>query len=234
MGIFKRNSTNISTFTTAWISLSSEYKSVTAGLVVLGPVDASNGVRRAGVVCSIDARWKEALHTLTATEEGTVYVNLTDAGGSSDNPSFLDGRIVDPDGNGRWRHIEADYDWLQGLTPIVPSLFTHTGSSGHTTALGNLLLAAGFDLEGPSSQTEEDSIEDIETILSTAIADAVSRIGLGQQYGLIEKSEISGAECLNHPWSSAPSPEPLEGSQRTSLTFTGYLTGNISAEHFRH
>ena len=226
--------TNITTFTTAWIALSSEYKAVTAGLVILGPVDASNGVRRAGIVCSIDARWKEALHTFTATEEGTVYVDLPDAGGSSDDHFFGLQRIVPPDGNGNWRHIVADYDWLQGLTPIVPSLVTRPGSSGHTTALGNLLLAAGFDLESLSTQMEEVAIKDIETILSTAIADAVSRVGLGQQYGLIRKATISGAECLNYPWSSVPSPDSLEGSQRTSLTFTGYLTGNISTWHFKY
>ena len=226
--------TNMTTFTTAWIALSSEYKAVTAGLVVLAPVDASNGVTRAGVVCSIDARWKEALHKFTATEEGTVYVDLPDAGGSSDNPFFGNQRIVPPDGNGSWRHIVADYDWLQGLTPLVPSLVSRPGPPGHTTALGNLLLAAGFDLEGPSSQTEEVSIKEIETILSTAIADAVSRVGLGQQYELIDKSTISGAECLDHLWTRVPSPEPVVGSHRTSLTFTGYLTGNISTVNFRY
>ena len=174
------------------------------------------------------------MHKFTATEEGTVYVDLPDAGGSSDNPFFGNQRILPPDGNGSWRHIVADYDWLQGLTPLVPSLVSRPGPPGHTTALGNLLLAAGFDLEGPSSQTEEVSIKEIETILSTAIADAVSRVGLGQQYELIDKSTISGAEFLDHLWTRVPSPEPVVGSHRTSLTFTGYLTGNISTVNFRY
>ena len=224
--------TNISSFTTVWVALPSQHEAGTAGLVILGPADISKGFDRAGVVCSIDARWIKALHTFTATEEGAGYVSLLEARNFSKYPLFESQRIIPPNENGFWRRITADYDWLQALTPIVPSLASRSNSLEQTTELGNLLLAAGFNLELPSFQMGVVPIKGIESILSTAIADAVSRIGLEHRDGFKEIQTSSSARCINYPW-AAPCPEPVEDIHRTPLTFTGYLTGKYSMRLFR-
>jgi len=75
--------TNITALTTLWIPLSDEMTSVTTGLVILGPQNSTNSTERYVVVCSIDAWWNTAEHTMTEsfiTALGNVGDSIAAAG----------------------------------------------------------------------------------------------------------------------------------------------------------
>ena len=75
-----------------------------------------------------------------------------------------------PNDNGDWRHIAAETEWLEALTPIVPVWMneakTAVNQSFMTTALANLNVAADIGLQSPdvSNAVNQTWVQHIESI----------------------------------------------------------------------
>ena len=205
--------------------------SVTAGLVVLGPLTSDSATQRFGVACSIDARWNRATHILTKSSTNALghsgpFVSVAQ-NGARNNQDLVTKAL--PIYNGDWRHIYAETEWLEALTPSVllwtKAAKTASNKSAVTTALANLYAAGDVNL---SSGNHKDAlVPQIESITSTAMADAISRVGLAQQYDTFKYYASFGKQCSNIKYSGArhfcSGPPPSD--QFTLLAFNGFLTG---------
>ncbi|CAD6590448.1 MAG: hypothetical protein ASARMPREDX12_004370 [Alectoria sarmentosa] len=222
--------------TTVWIPPKSDMESVTTGLVILGPLASTSATERFGVVCSIDGRWNKAMHVLTG--KGNTVVSLANQASISVVQSGKRSDRVIPNNalpinDGSWRHIAAEQAWLEALTPLVPQYLneakTALKESTMTTALANLFIAANILLRTDNLTSSEERywIQNIETVTSTAMADAISRVGLGQQYDTHQYYTSFGTECTGiggaSPRKWCPGPPPY--NQSSLLAFHGFLTG---------
>lgn len=223
--------TNMTEFTTVWIPATRDTGSTTTGLIVLGPLSSFNTTQRHGVTCSVDARWNKAQHvsaelSLSGFGRDTFSIS-TIRGGEQDN--IITKAL--PIDDGSWTHISAEKSWLEALTPQVPlrSKDSMKTTSRTTTALANLIAASGVNWNKTkiSSKAAESDIMNIETVVSTAVADAVSRVGLARQYRSPKYYASFGTECT-HLSAELPQifcPGPPLPSNYTPLTFHGYQTG---------
>ena len=106
---------------------------------------------------------------------------------------------------------------------------TALNKSTLTTALANVFIAGDIRLktEPLTGSGQSHWIQDIETITSTAMADAVSRVGLGQQYNTLKYYTSFATECTRirgaEPREFCPGPPPY--NQSSHLAFHGFLTG---------
>lgn len=228
--------------TTVWIPANPDMESVTTGLVILGPLTSTSATHRFGIVCSIDGRWNKAKHVLTGSGNAvTAWGNMAYDNTGSDisvvqsgqrnNEAILTKAL--PINDGSWRHITAEQGWLDGLTPLIPQWMdeakTALSKSTMTTALANLFIAGDVRLKTDNLTEGEGRnwILNIETITSTAMADAISRVGLGQQYNTIKYYTSFGTQCTSirgaTPRKWCPGPPPY--TQSSPLKFHGYLTG---------
>lgn len=226
--------------TTVWIPASPDMESVTAGLVILGSLNSTFESQRFGVVCSIDGRWNKAKHVLTGNANTGLGSKSYDndggdisvvQNGQRNNQAILTETLPLDDGN--WRHIKAEQGWLNALTPLIPQYMeeaeTALNKSTMTTALANILIAGDVRLntDNLDSVNARFRIQYIETIISTAMADAISRVGLGQQYRAFKYYTNFGTKCKRiqsaggRTW--CPGPPPYDQSSR--LAFRGFLTG---------
>ena len=229
-----------------WIPPKSDMESVTTGLVILGPLASTSVTERFGVVCSIDGRWNRAMHVLTgngnavAALANKASVSVVQSGKRSNRVIPNNALPID---DGSWRHIAAEQAWLEALTPLVPQWMdeakTALNKSTMTTALANLFIAANIWLrtDNLTNTVEKYWIQNIETITSTAMADAISRVGLGQQYDTSQYYTSFGTECTGiggaSPRKWCPGPPP--NNQSSLLAFHGYLTGECvtTTERYR-
>lgn len=186
--------TNSTSLTTVWIPYSGK-ASITAGLLILGPVATPNSSERFGVVCSIDARWRQIEHSLVTSNSvalgssgAPVQIHV---GGPYINKRLIGNRAL-PVNDGTWEPISASSEWLSSLTPLEPAVAVGLpipNISTMTTAFANIMITAGIALDTNNTTDLHDKTPDpssmwiqrIETIASTVFADAVSRIGLQQQ-----------------------------------------------------
>ncbi len=190
MGAGKRTFTNVITITTVWIPTSSHTDSTTTGLVVLVPLSSKNVTERFRVACSIDARWNKAQHQKTASSRGLgskgSFVGTKGSEMRSNGEIHTKALLID---EGRWTRISAEQSWLDAPTLLVPvwagkTLTTASKSETSITALPTLVIAPSVSLTtaNMTNSAEQWWISEIETVVSTAMADAISRVGLAQQY----------------------------------------------------
>ena len=234
----KHSLTNLTGLTTVWVP--TNMSSVTAGLVVLGPLTSGSATQRLGVVCSIDARWNRARHIMTPSQSKALgnsgqFVSLVLSAKDLDQHNKTTALPID---NGDWKHIAAEPEWLEALTPIVPVWMneakTAVNQSFMTTALANLYVAADIGLQSPNVTNAMDQtwVQHIESITSTAMADAVSRVGLAQQYDTLKYYTSFGRECSRFKYAGprqfCPGPPPYD--QFSLLSFRAFLTGKHRSE----
>lgn len=213
--------------TTVWIPATPDMESVSTGLVILGALNSTSATHRFGVVCSIDGRWNKAKHVLTGTID-TGDISVVQSGRREGEAIMTDALPIN---DGSWRHITAEQGWLDALTPLIPQYMdeakTALSRSTMTTAFANVLIAADIRLK-----TDNDSdqyIQTAETVTSTAMADAISRVGVGQEYDNHTYYTSFGTECTGiegaSPRKWCPGPPPY--NQFSRLAFHGFLTGEL-------
>ena len=241
---------NPETVTTVWVPTNANMTSVTVGLLVLGQ-QAVNASQRGGIVCSVDARWNRAKHESSKS----VWQGLGNPGNiisaqvSSQHSSLS--TITGPlpiKNEENWRHIGAEVEWLNTLSYSVPadagqiieteSLTEHGNNSSspgnvhvNTTYIGNILLTQ-IQPNNISATPWTQHTTTIETVISTVMADAISRVGLARLWASPSIPVDFAHSCLynkisaTHPLCPPPPPNDLN---MTQLTFNGSLTGKSSA-----
>ncbi|KAL8710251.1 MAG: hypothetical protein Q9220_005182 [cf. Caloplaca sp. 1 TL-2023] len=228
--------------TTVFIPLGSEVTSVTTGLVILGPT-SSNG-RRFSLVCSVDARWNKALHIMTKSEDygignvgNTITAQLHDRRKKSDlSKSTLPLRGTS------WRPIAAEPAWLQAALGYTtrfnlgypPYAIDAHGPTYKTTALGALLMARLKHL--PKADTTLgywiNNTNAAESVISTAFADAISRIGIERQQtfnGYTPIESVRSCQQITNRYTFCPPPTAAVRDQWTRLSFTGSTAGTCTS-----
>lgn len=227
-GTNKDSLTDLTSLTTVWIP--ADMDSVTAGLVVLGELHSELDIYRLGVVCSIDARWNRAMHTYTASSvsgigESGAFISVSQNGRRSNEEIKKRPLPID---NGDWSHIAAEAEWLETLTPVVPIRMrpsSYMNATSMTTALANLYHAANIYVR--SRHESGWDVAQIELITSTAMADAISRVGLAQAWDTEILYSSFGQTCSDIDWGHGKQfcPAPPPSGEFSSLEFHGFLTG---------
>lgn len=224
-GTNKKALTDHTNLTTVWIP--ADMDSVTAGIVILGELHSELDTHRLGVVCSIDARWNRAMHTYTANSttgfaQSGAFTSVTQSGRRSTQEIITKTLPMD---NGDWSHIAAEAEWLETLTPVVPIRTGPSSATFMTTALAHIYNTSNI----PEANGAWDVVK-IESITSTVMADAISRVGLAQAWGARILYTSFGQTCSiinwNHGAQFCPGPPP--SGQFSPLAFHGFLTGKHS------
>jgi hypothetical protein len=230
--------------TTVFIPPNPHMSSVTTDLVLMGPVRPSGD--RISMVCSVDARWNRAVQSSTQSP----YYSLGNPG--SPVTATISSRhskkyIVDgvlPVNTSDWTHIAADNQWLEGALGYK-TLFHSVGDPGSaklkaareetpTTALGAFLMTIGSDVNKTSTPVEawdSNFVQQVEPVISTAFADAISRTGYAQQAATIEFMTDFAKECVPIPGSVhrgykfCPGPGKEDMDKFTRMTLNGFTNG---------
>ncbi|KAL8692015.1 MAG: hypothetical protein Q9218_002869 [Villophora microphyllina] len=237
-----QNKSNVLTesrnMTTLFIQPSQNMTSVTTSLLVLGP-RSPDGARIA-VACSVDARWNKALHAVVKSEDygiGNAGNIITARLRARHQRSELDKSTL-PTKSGYWRRISAEAAWLElalGYTTLFnfgypPYDSEVKGPTYRTTALGAILMARLSHL--PEKQTPieywKNNTNAIESVVSTAFADTISRTGIDRQYiagGYTPTESVRSCHQISNKYMFCPPPTASEIDQWTPLNFKGFTTG---------
>ena len=235
--------------TTVFISPDPSVGSVTTGLVLMGPVRPSGD--RVSMVCSVDARWNRAVHSI---KQSRYYglgnpgnpVTATISGRHSDH-YIIDGVL--PMKSGDWTSINADPEWLEGalgykvlfhsyVDPVSANIRS-AREQAQTSALGAFLMIVGIDVNKTSTSVADwDSgfVHQMEPVISTAFADAISRTGYAQQAATIDFLTDFAEECMPIPGSVhrgyqfCPGPNGDVMNNFTEMM----LSGSTNGEHLFH
>ncbi|KAL9611931.1 MAG: hypothetical protein Q9167_003454 [Letrouitia subvulpina] len=170
---------------TVWIDGVQDVDAVTAGIVILAPLTSSNDTSWSALGCSIDARWDQSHHVKfdgpldIAISADVIGPRRDNSGGSG----FL------PSNSSDWKNVKANMDWLEALTPIVPSLPSTSDLSDSTSTIADLLTGTNHTQFSPI-----DSIKDgygvssglspyqfWEFLLATYFAEGVACVGYSEQ-----------------------------------------------------
>lgn len=130
------------------------------------PFTNGSGTSGYHAACSIDARWYQSAIQGTGAAQSltdTVY-----------NPP----RIVTPERNGRWRQARLRSSWLNTLTPPL-----RNSSESHWNTLSSILTDAGLSNTTGLLDNWDLAHEYIAAIVSTVVADGMSRIGFEKNGG---------------------------------------------------
>ena len=225
--------------TTLFVAPDPEMTSVTTGVVVLGPI--TKGSERYAATCSIDARWNDAQHSMIKSDDYGI--------GNVGNSVFavLRGRNVQADlktmtlpvNDGSWRHVSADQSWLKGAlgyqTPFnvrCQPYFKGVDSRGYnTTALATFILARAMYTEQRRSNIKDwrDSLPTMESVISTAFADVMSRTGSVREVESTVLQMDSVRDCQREAGSNkykfCPPPPTSQEINLSKLYFNGSRTG---------
>ena len=164
--------------------------SVTTGVLILG--QQNDTTTRLAIACSVDARWNKALHTMTKSEDygignlvNPISVTLR---GIRKNSELT--KAVLPLQTDDWRHISAELTWLEAALGYETLFNEHylafsagKGPASRTTALGALLIARVSHIAEPEAPLRywSNNTDAVESVISTAFADAISRVGIERQ-----------------------------------------------------
>ncbi|KAL8686910.1 MAG: hypothetical protein Q9224_005305 [Gallowayella concinna] len=226
--------------TTVFIQPGRNMTSVTTGLLILGPKSPSRG--RFAVVCSVDARWNRALHTMAKSDDyGIGSIGNTIAARLRGRRTGADlKKSTLPINNGHWRHIAAEPAWLEAALGYAtsfnfgyPPFSIHAnGPTYQTTALGAILMAR----IGPWAKREtpieywSNNTAAIESVVSTAFADTISRVGMERQQiagGHTPTESVRSCHQISNKYTFCPPPAASEMDQWTALDFKGFTTGSF-------
>ena len=225
--------------TTVFITPDPDMSSVTTGVAVLGPLTDQS--ERIAMACSIDARWNYAQHSMIKSNDR----GIGDVGDSV--YAVLRGRTVQADlktmtlplNDSSWRHVYADQSWLKGAlgyqTPFntrYQPYFIGVDRRGYnTTALATFILARSMYTEPyrTSIDSWHDSIPAMESVISTAFADVMSRAGSVREINRTILQVNSVSDCQTQAGSEkykfCPPPVADEARNFSKLHFNGSRTG---------
>ncbi|KAL8718078.1 MAG: hypothetical protein Q9225_004749 [Loekoesia sp. 1 TL-2023] len=170
---------------TVWIDGAQDIDAVTAGIVILAPLNNSNDATRSALGCSIDARWGQSHHVQSdgplniAISADVIGPRPDDSGGSG----FL------PSNTSDWENIKANMDWLEALTPIVPSYPSTSNLSNSTSTIADLLTKTDHTRFPPIDSVEDgygvkfgsSPYQFWEFLVATYFAEGVARVGYSKQ-----------------------------------------------------
>ena len=248
---------NPTTLSTAWIPPTVNMTSTTIGIVVFAQ-QLVNSSQRQGVVCSIDARWNRAKHLSSKSvwnglNNGGNPISVELSSHHQSSPIVNGPLPMKNDEN--WRHISADPEFFDTLTYDVPAngdRITQTDwlndlgygmnisrdsseadfvdtSRTNTTYLGNIMLTQVLPNDVTRTPWDPLRTSTIETVISTVVADAISRIGLAHLWSTPNIYVNHGDNCSSSANSGShpicPLPSSFDDSM-VKLTFNGSLTGN--------
>ena len=226
--------------TTMFVAPDPAMTSVTTGVVVLGPL--TNKSERLAMMCSVDARWNEAQHSMIKS----VVQGIGNAG----DPVYalLRGRnqqadlktMTLPINDGSWRHVSANQSWLTGALGYQAPFNIHyqpyfegADHEGYTTtALATFILVRTMYTEPKRTDLDfwRTSIPSIESVISTAFAEVMSRTGSVRVLTLEKSLQVNSVNhCQMQPGSQnyqwCPPPTTLEARNLSELHFNGSRTG---------
>ncbi|KAL9611669.1 MAG: hypothetical protein Q9167_003698 [Letrouitia subvulpina] len=225
--------------TTVFVAPDPGMISVTTGVVVLGPL--TNQSERIAMTCSIDARWNDAQHSMIKSDDYGI--------GNVGNPVYavLSGRNMQADlktmtlpvNDGSWRHVSADQSWLKGAlgyqTPYntrFQPYFKGVDERGYTTtALATFILARSMYTEPKRTSIDfwRGSIPPIESVISTAFADVMSRTGSEREIykNILQVNSVSDCQMQagSEKYKFCPPPLAFEARTLSELHFNGSRTG---------
>ena len=213
--------------------------SVTTGVIVLGPL--TNQSERIALTCSIDARWNDAEHSMIKSDDygignvgNSVYAVLGGRNAQADLKT-----MTLPVNDGSWRHASADQSWLKGAlgypTPFnarYQPYYKGADQQGYTTtALATFILARTMYTKPKQTSIDfwRNSIPSMESVISTAFADVMSRTGSVReitskifQVNSVNDCQMQAGSKL---YSFCPPPPASDATTLSELHFNGSRTG---------
>ncbi|KAL8745050.1 MAG: hypothetical protein Q9190_002778 [Brigantiaea leucoxantha] len=232
------NQSSNGNMTTIFLSPGPDMTSVTTGVLILGPRNTT-GVRFA-LACSVDARWNKALHTMVNSNDNSIGNpgNAISAKlrGRRSQSDLKDSTLPTP--GGFWRHITAELDGLEAALGYAtlfslgyqPDSIEHKTASHRTTALGSIVLARLKHLAEGSTPKKywSNNTDAVESVVSTAFADAISRIGIERQQlasSHTPTESVKSCQQISNKYMFCPPPTAAEKSNWTRLEFRGMTRG---------
>ncbi|KAL6714558.1 hypothetical protein ACLMJK_007983 [Lecanora helva] len=225
--------------TTRFVTPDPNMTSVTTGVVILGPIMDQDD--RIALTCSIDARWNDARHSVIKSDDygignvgNSVYALLRGSNTNADLKS-----MALPVDDGSWRHVSAAESWLKGAleyeapynTRYQPYFKGVDRRGYNTTALATFILARAMYTEPKRTSINfwRESIPAIESVISTAFADVMSRTGsvreINRSVLLMDSVSECRAEAGTAKYKFCPPPPAIEAGNFTELHFNGSRTG---------
>ncbi|KAL8742117.1 MAG: hypothetical protein Q9190_005359 [Brigantiaea leucoxantha] len=222
---------------TVWVDGAQNIEAVTAGLVVLSPLESPNSTVRSVLACSVDARWGDSNHIQA---DGPLDIAI-----SADvrHPRRDDGSESGylPANSSHWKHIKASMAWLDALTPTVPYLSLGLDLTKSATTIANLLMITGHNqlppIDGFDRRQQDSPYGFWESLISTYFADGVARVGYSRQldspFFFVDGSNQVGGDCVKPipiVWvnvSTCVDDKP-ESANLTAFSLEGRLTGSKS------
>ena len=158
--------------------------------------------------CSVDARWARAgYHGSGIADLNANYIQTSTTQNTRPFSANLPGYQYNflPINDGSWRRVQIDVDWLNNLTPPLPS------SAPGWNSLAALFSDMGIDNSTGLIVNWIDISSSIEAVIATVVADGMSRQGYAANGG----SMMHFSDGLSHlPWNNSAS------SQRSILAGT--------------
>ena len=225
--------------TTVFVAPDPDMTSVTTGVVVLGPL--TNLSERIAMTCSIDARWNYAQHSMIKSDDygignvgNSVYALLRSRNAQANLKT-----MTLPVNDSNWRHVYADQSWLKGAlgyqtpfnTRYQPYYKGIDRPPYNTTALATFILARSMYTEPHRTSIDfwNDSIPAMESVISTAFADVMSRAGSVREINRTILQVNSVSDCQMQAGSDrykfCPSPQTDEAKNLSERHFNGSRTG---------
>ena len=227
---------------TVWIDSAQMIDAVTAGLLILAPLEKSSDTFRQAVACSIDARWGDSHHVQA---DGPLNIAIS-ADVTHQRHDDGTGSGFWPANNKHWNHIKASMAWLDAITPTVPYLSPELELTKNASTIANLLMSTGhgpiIPIQNYTDSYQDNPYQFWESLIATYFADGVARIGYSQQLDsdlfYVEGSDLGlNHECVKfvdiaaHNVSTCPKDRP-KSADFTPFLLTGTLTGSKSLFSF--
>lgn len=178
------------TIRATWVSLPSEFGSVSTGLIFETPW-VQNGSSRVVVGCSVDARWADG--TVDGAAGGVNTTAPSEVWEHRSEPTYwLTQFRPTPDAPDAWKQINLSTSWLAQLTPTLPDaegnlttletmLDRSAFISGILTSIRDATSEWNFQQQGSSNRTLF-----LEWMASLLVADGISRHGTERELRLAE------------------------------------------------
>ena len=195
---------------------------------------------RPSLVCAVDARWA---NSVTTQSDGLLDIAITaDLLHRGKQSHGVDGYEFLPLPQEWTRVSSATTDWLNALTPLIQSLDTKLILSPNRTALADLLMNAGTDINLPDHDSEQFSYHFWEFVVSTFFADGMSRVGYARQLSpMVNETYVKGSKgivkecygqddctphCKNVPGQPKVCNGPPLAGEYTKMKFQGNITAS--------
>ena len=185
---------------TIWIDGAQNIDAVTAGLMILAPLNNSKDTSRSALACSIDARWDESYHVQS---DGPLDNAITvDVVGPRHDDGEGSGFL--PANNSGWKNIKANIDWLEALTPISPFSYSKLNLTSNVSTIAHLLMSTDHALFAPTDSDKNEFKANPyhfwEFLIAAYFADGVARIGYAQQLEsaaiFVERPDSEAHRCV--------------------------------------